>query len=370
MIEEIEKAINYVLTGYKKSTPDYRNIKSDQIVTTPVSFTDLSPATYGGTMMQGIQPSCVEFRIVILMKLYFLEKTGKIIDFNPAFLRKMYNKLYPVEAGAGTSPIICLQIAMKYGCATFATVTDTVSESTSSYEDPSTLTPEAMTEALQYLIPGYVDIPVNASAFTVAIEQYGMIGVGMNVNARWYTSADGSVSWLVKDVVPLAPDSTEFPVISGHFYGLTASVSGDDYFVVDNQWSEEWANKGQNLLKFSDFEGDFLEAVAISEVPQAFLDLIKNLPRQDEFAHNFETDLAPGATGAEVTALQIALIILGYLTLNPDINLGFYGPLTEKAVIALQEANASTILLPIGLTEPTGNVGGATREYLNSVFNK
>lgn len=52
-----------------------------------------------------------------------------------------------------------------------------------------------------------------------------------------------------------------------------------------------------------------------------------------------DATLRPGDTGEEVTALQEALISLGYEVGEPD---GDYGPATQQAVIAFQQASGLT----------------------------
>jgi Domain of unknown function DUF11/Putative peptidoglycan binding domain len=46
---------------------------------------------------------------------------------------------------------------------------------------------------------------------------------------------------------------------------------------------------------------------------------------------------------------------------------GFYGPMTAAAVRAFQQKYASEILVPLGLTRPTGNVYGSTQRKINAL---
>ncbi len=47
---------------------------------------------------------------------------------------------------------------------------------------------------------------------------------------------------------------------------------------------------------------------------------------------------------------------------------GFFGTLTQKAVIRFQEKYSSEILIPLGLTSGTGFVGPSTRAKINQII--
>jgi peptidoglycan hydrolase-like protein with peptidoglycan-binding domain len=44
---------------------------------------------------------------------------------------------------------------------------------------------------------------------------------------------------------------------------------------------------------------------------------------------------------------------------------GFFGPLTKKTVKAFQDKHKNQILIPLGLTAPTGSVYSATKRQIN-----
>lgn len=74
-------------------------------------------------------------------------------------------------------------------------------------------------------------------------------------------------------------------------------------------------------------------------------------------AYTFTQYLAPGAAGADVTALQNLLVSEGYLSATPT---GYYGSLTVNAVTKFQAAHG---------IEQLGVVGPATRAALNTIEN-
>lgn len=77
-------------------------------------------------------------------------------------------------------------------------------------------------------------------------------------------------------------------------------------------------------------------------------------------------NLQRGSRGQEVIDLQNVLIFEGFL--KSGFNTGYFGDMTFQAVILFQEAHASDILTPVGLTRGTGIVGNSTRAYINRVY--
>lgn len=75
-------------------------------------------------------------------------------------------------------------------------------------------------------------------------------------------------------------------------------------------------------------------------------------------------DLRFGDESDEVAYLQMCLADLGFLT---DEVTGYFGPATEEAITALQEAYRDEILTPQGFTEGTGIVAEMTRAKLNEL---
>ena len=75
--------------------------------------------------------------------------------------------------------------------------------------------------------------------------------------------------------------------------------------------------------------------------------------------------LKAGDRGIQVQSLQNFLISQGFLALN--LNTGFFGNLTQTAVIKFQESRAAEILTPNGLSSGTGIVGPATRRAISAL---
>ena len=74
--------------------------------------------------------------------------------------------------------------------------------------------------------------------------------------------------------------------------------------------------------------------------------------------YNFTKDLTFGATGADVTALQQTLVSEGYLTMPAGVAYGYFGKLTQTALIKYQKAK--------GISPAAGYFGPITRKAINS----
>lgn len=72
---------------------------------------------------------------------------------------------------------------------------------------------------------------------------------------------------------------------------------------------------------------------------------------------SFDKDLTIGSTGADVVALQTALVAGGQLVMPAGVNMGYFGGLTKTAVIAYQVSKG---------INGTGYVGPLTRAALNA----
>ena len=87
---------------------------------------------------------------------------------------------------------------------------------------------------------------------------------------------------------------------------------------------------------------------------------------------NFTRNLTVGDTGADVMDLQKLLNANGFTVAasgagSAGAETEYYGPATAAAVTAMQNAFASEILTPLGLTSGTGYFGASTRAKANSL---
>ncbi|HVM73302.1 MAG TPA: peptidoglycan-binding domain-containing protein [Candidatus Paceibacterota bacterium] len=88
--------------------------------------------------------------------------------------------------------------------------------------------------------------------------------------------------------------------------------------------------------------------------------------------YTFTQNLKMGATGGQVMWVQQFLNNHGFTVAasgagSPGNETSFFGPATMKAVVAFQNANASAILAPVGLTTGNGNWYAGTRAQANAM---
>jgi hypothetical protein len=123
---------------------------------------------------------------------------------------------------------------------------------------------------------------------------------------------------------------------------------------------------------------EMIEMFIVMEIiPADKVDQARTLITSDDTAPaamscNFTRDLTTGSTGADVMDLQKLLNANGFTVAtagagSPGMETTYYGPATARAVSAMQEAFASEILAPVGLTMGTGYFGGNTRAKANTL---
>ncbi|MBI2100955.1 MAG: peptidoglycan-binding protein, partial [Candidatus Vogelbacteria bacterium] len=88
------------------------------------------------------------------------------------------------------------------------------------------------------------------------------------------------------------------------------------------------------------------------------------IPPLTMWCHTFNANLSIGMNGSEVAALQTALTRAGF-TVSAT---GNYGEATAAAVSGFQLKYQSEILTPLGLANPTGYFGPATRQKMNQLY--
>lgn len=103
----------------------------------------------------------------------------------------------------------------------------------------------------------------------------------------------------------------------------------------------------------------FMDSVSVQINPVSPAPAPKVMP-------SFTRNLATGMSGDDVKELQI--ILASDPVIYPEgLVSGYFGPLTQKAVIRFQEKYAADILLPIGIVKGTGLVGPMTVKKINAI---
>lgn len=353
MENEKQLALGGIFSGH-----DYRDTIAaasfaELQVTLPASFdTQLDSVV----QMQGKIPACVSHSIVEIMKLYWFRKTGEWINFSPRFL-DILSAESDIPLDGGRRPRTVLKIAMNQGCCTEKTLPNNVNLSIAQYRDKSVITQEMRDEASKYKIPGFINIAVTPQDRRKGVYLYGALSTLFAVGQELYTASDGHTSWSVQDIDPLR---TPKIIESGH--QMTVKGWQVNLDKLRNEWSKDWADKGENLFDPILWQPYIYEQWAIAEIPGDVSLFLKNLPAQKDFHFTWNTDLKLGDNTQDVKFAQVALMILGYLKNVPAEDLGIYGPKTAGAVLAYQQANG---IYPTA----SGNIGPRTRSVLNKQFN-
>lgn len=347
-------------TGALPSPLDYRDEIASAGARAAAGAPAISlPSTFhtelGGILDQNKEPDCVLFSVVKLMKLYWFVKTGKWIDLSPRFLAILVKRYdHQDRATGGTYPRLALKLAVQYGCCTTALLPNDSSLPVLTYRKDSLLTDAMFAEAAQYKIPGYVKVPIDFTITREYVKLYGAVSALLQVGAELWTP-----SWAKTDIDPMR---TPAQIESGHEMTITGWLN-PTLNEIENQWSEDWADKGRNQYDPLAWRPFLIEQWAVAEIPADVSSYLKLLPAPADFHYQWNTNLHQGETSEDIKFAQVALMILGILSPIPADQLGIYGPKTAAAVLNYQ----LSIGVAPGDTNP-GAIGPLTRAGLNKQF--
>lgn len=342
-------------TGAIPSPVDYRDgiaaAIAGQAPVLPPSFdTDMAAL---GVMNQQKTPACVSHAWALIMKLYWYQKTGKIVDFSPRFLHILSNDF---NAGPedGRYPRTVARISVKLGCCTTATMPNDTNLDNAAYQSRGAITQAMLDEAAQYRLPGYVRIPdLSSSDFRNGVFLYGAISGLFQIGSEWWIP-----SWSPKDIDPLR---TPAKVVSGHEVVVKGWQSNLN--TLRNSWGAQWGTNGETHYDAQAWLPFVLEGWAVADIPKEAQAFLSSLPKATDFHYQWSNDLAAGQTSnaGDISMAQLALIILGYLKPILPEEFGHYGPKTAIAVGKYQAAKGIAPSAP-------NSIGPRTRAALNAQF--
>lgn len=317
-------------------------------------------------MMQNKLGACVGHAAAKSQQVVLFHETGKIIPLSARFLYAMAKCVYGGADYQGTDPRMVAKIMKNYGCATEAICHNDTLLSHDEYiyhGDLKNIPASAIEEAKQYKItnfafPDVTEIGIK-SAIQFAGENNGGVMMLLTVDKSWYTAKDGRVSWADADIDPIRPP-TDIATLGGHeIYPYAFDFkNGRTILLLWNSWGETWANKGNCFIYLDEWLPHIAQVLVTFNLPDQYT--------AAGWSHNFATALKKGQSGSEVVALQHALKIDGEFQGKLT---GFFGDITEQAVIAFQNKYAVACLAPAGLASGTGFVGTFTLKKLNALFN-
>ena len=339
--------------GAIPSPYDYRDNYAKAVAMPPMVLPPVFDTTMPGpVLMQAKTPSCVSHSVAQLLQLHEYRSTGKLVDFSPRFLDVLAKRFDGQPIDAGTIPRLVFKLAVKYGCATTATVPNDTSLPLAQYRDDSILTPEAFAEAEKHKIPGYIRVPVTFNDMRQAVFLHGAVSVLMIIGDTWWTP-----SWIPCDIDPLrVPSST-----TGGHQIVVKGWTDNKLNKLRNSWSDKWDIQGEAHYDPVLWASNTTEGWVIAEIPDDVKSFLSTLPGSVDFHYSWNTNLALGMVNEDIKFLQIAMMILGFLAVIPVDQLGIYGPKTAAAVKSYQ------VYKKISPTAPN-SVGPKTRAALNADF--
>lgn len=240
-------------SGYTPpAAPDLRNFiyeKATPIAPFPDFYkTDISNLTQ---LFQGERAACVEHAITKAVMYYVYKTTGKVVTLSPRFLAALTVKADGFPLSNGTSLLNALKMAQKYGICEDSFFPNDVDLSDEEYCDLTKITPEAYANALQYKIDSYAFLSdLSSNGLNHAINQNGIVIVGMHICASWWTNIKGAISWLAADLLPLRPCAANDPTDSNHAFDLYGYDT--NYKYLDNSFGLTWGNNGNGYFGAND----------------------------------------------------------------------------------------------------------------------
>lgn len=286
----------------------------------------------------------------------------------------------------GTYTNYPFKVGVKYGVASQAVLPNDTTLSYDAYtfsRSIQNITEAVFTDADKHRIPGYVEVGddngVTADQLYQALQREpdGIV-IQIAVGSEWWTLPSGQSSWQRSALIPIrkvvsAVDDHDITLIGME----TEAGTGRIKCFFRNHWSKNWASTSgiEGGTQPNDLDGDLgwfyfdqhpiVDAYMPSEIPDALLAIIKALPAQKDFSHTWNTDLVVGSSGPEVTALQIALKIVGTFPFNQPVT-DYFGGITAGAVVQFQ--TQYKVASPASIAAAKGNVGPGTRAALNKLF--
>lgn len=283
------------------------------------------------------------------------KKNGK--KYSPDFQYLLQKKFYDKNWYEGSSIFHALKVAKNYGFLPIELFTHITKEDRNlpyaKYIKKLQAIPEEEINRLIGLcvdkIAGYANVDISdPQKIAKAINDSG-VGILCRylVGKEWYTSIDGRVSWLPKDINPIRPPANP---ICGHAITMSAfDYTSSNKQTLPNTWGKEWCRNGSCDILFESYK------------PTEAWIILDETPTIPEF--KFLNNLYYGITSPDVKQLQIRLnkdqrtqvAVKG--AGSPGNETEFFGGLTLRAVKKYQTLN--------GITPVWGFVGPITRKKLN-----
>lgn len=345
--------------GGVQSERDYRDIPLSA-VQDPVAIPDNYFASIGDipVLNQRKIGACVGHAWAMAKMWMEWKETNIVSPFSARFIYALAKSqdAFPSE---GTYYRLGGKVLNQQGCPMEVVFPNDTLLSHEEYIKTENIPPEAYTSAQPYKIKGYASVDVRSrEALKQAIYQNGVLPFGVQLGKEWWNDKRGNPTWDKNELLPLRPPET---VVSGHaiaLYGYSELTNGDLMLFFRNSWSDQWGDKGNGTMLWSQYSPFFVEAWAYVDLPNDWKEHVEQPPK-NKFRHTFSINIQYGNKGPEVKALQTALKILGFFPTDIS-ETGYYGLITQKAV--------NNMFASKGMNESGQYFGPKGRLILNPIF--
>lgn len=205
---------------------------------------------------QGQQPACVGHAMANAIAYDYYKKTGIVPLISPRFIYSQAKLIDGDPTGEGTSAYFAFTGTRNAGGAALVdTVPNTVTLSLTDYQTVI-ITDPVTQECKEYPIQTEVEITNPTSTqLQSLIAQYGVVIIACTVDEESWMTQNG-LTWLLPGTA------------GGHetinFGYDTTMVPGDVVFDDFNSWGIDWGTNGTGKYKWSDYQGNIFDAMAIT----------------------------------------------------------------------------------------------------------
>lgn len=243
-------------TGYlppKAEEIDSRNFvleKSQPMQPFPAEYkTDISAMW---VYMQAKIPDCVENGVTYLKVYHWLKTHNELVDLCRRFLAAYTVKADGAPFSEGTSLQVALQVEHNMGiCETQYFPDDhqvnLPTPDLATFINTKLIPQTAIDNAKKYTNVSYAFLSdKSVNGLKNAINQNGIVLIGIHIDKSWWTALNGTVSWAAKDILPIRPPTSTDPAVDPSISGHCIALYGYDeqYFYFVNWWSKDWGNNG------------------------------------------------------------------------------------------------------------------------------
>lgn len=272
---------------------------------------------------------------------------------NGAYRELAARSIYPyvVLPGGGSNAITATRLAIKQGMTLESLLPPALTE-------PGMITDtdyikDAKIIAQVYAPDSEIECATDFETIASIFQTFKSQGIKKVITASVIGRNNGT--W--NSAFPKPPLSTDqglwYHRVSITDFGL---ISGKKFLAIDNSWGDDIGNHGQQFLDES-YQAALYGGIYTLNKPDDWQDLVKTTPPP---TYTWNQDLARGASGPDVLALQKALQSLGMFPVSTVVApTGSFFGITQKGVELFQSAFG----LPV-----TGKVDALTRAKLNDIF--